>query len=103
MEKISVSGLGRSTMNKHPIKEDQERGIRGKNLGENTPKKRLERSKAVAMDERKVEEEPKKLERTTTEEVNASAEAFIKNFRKQLLLQRLESMENYEQMLARGL
>ncbi|KAL6137731.1 hypothetical protein ACLB2K_063020 [Fragaria x ananassa] len=46
---------------------------------------------------------PKKLERKTTEDVNASADAFIKKFRKQLMIQRLESIENYEQMLARGL
>nr|KYP59606.1 hypothetical protein KK1_015042 [Cajanus cajan] len=37
------------------------------------------------------------------EDINASADAFIKNFRQQLLIQRLQSMENYEQMLARGL
>ena len=51
------------------------------------------------------EEEKKKptLERTTTEDINASAEAFINNFRQQLLIQRLQSIENYEQMLARGL
>ncbi|RDX74144.1 hypothetical protein CR513_46140, partial [Mucuna pruriens] len=37
------------------------------------------------------------------EDINASADAFIKKFRKQLLIQRLQSIENYEQMLARGL
>ncbi|KAL2332451.1 hypothetical protein Fmac_020032 [Flemingia macrophylla] len=37
------------------------------------------------------------------EDINASADAFIKNFRQQLLIQRLQSIENYEQMLARGL
>ncbi|CAJ1955102.1 unnamed protein product [Sphenostylis stenocarpa] len=37
------------------------------------------------------------------EDINASADAFIKNFRKQLLIQRLQSIENYEQMLKRGL
>lgn len=45
----------------------------------------------------------KKLERKTTEDVNASADAFIKNFRQQLMIQRLQSIENYEKMLARGL
>ncbi|KAK6915005.1 Protein of unknown function DUF761, plant [Dillenia turbinata] len=44
----------------------------------------------------------KQLERKTTEDINESAEAFIKKFRQQLLIQRLESIENYEQMLARG-
>ncbi|KAJ1413379.1 hypothetical protein SESBI_19644 [Sesbania bispinosa] len=47
--------------------------------------------------------ETKKLERKSTEDINASADAFIKNFRQQLLIQRLQSIENYEQMLARGL
>nr|GMC73393.1 probable polygalacturonase At1g80170 [Ipomoea batatas] len=45
----------------------------------------------------------KKLERKpTTEDINQSAEAFIQKFKHQLLLQRLESIENYEQMLRRG-
>ncbi|PNX81784.1 hypothetical protein L195_g037809, partial [Trifolium pratense] len=35
------------------------------------------------------------------EDINASADAFIKNFRQQLMLQRLQSIENYEKMLAR--
>lgn len=42
------------------------------------------------------------LERKPTEDINASAEAFINKFRHQLLLQRLESIKNYEQMLKRG-
>lgn len=44
-----------------------------------------------------------KLERKTTEDINESAEAFIQKFRQQLMIQRLESIENYENMLARGL
>ncbi|XP_030457681.1 uncharacterized protein LOC115678425 [Syzygium oleosum] len=44
-----------------------------------------------------------KLERKTTEDINESAEAFIQKFRQQLMIQRLESIENYEKMLARGL
>ncbi|KAJ0006804.1 hypothetical protein Pint_30082 [Pistacia integerrima] len=44
-----------------------------------------------------------KLESKPSMDINESAEAFIKKFRKQLLIQRLESIENYEQMLARGL
>ncbi|KAG5000842.1 hypothetical protein AAZX31_08G208200 [Glycine max] len=43
----------------------------------------------------------KKLERMPTEDINASAEAFIKNFRHHLLLQRLQSIENHKLMLAR--
>ncbi|KAE8674075.1 putative lactoylglutathione lyase [Hibiscus syriacus] len=46
---------------------------------------------------------PNKLEKKPSVDINESAEAFIQKFRHQLLLQRLESIENYEQMLARGL
>jgi PAB1-binding protein PBP1 len=47
---------------------------------------------------------PKKAEsKASGQDINESAEAFIKKFRQQLLIQRLESIENYEQMLARGL
>ncbi|GAB4850088.1 hypothetical protein Ancab_029386 [Ancistrocladus abbreviatus] len=97
MEKNSDSGIKRNPMNyKIQMKEDQESDfIAAENRGH-------PRSEA-GVTERKVEEEPKKLERKTTEEVNASAEAFIKKFRQQLLIQRLESIENYQQMLARGL
>ncbi|KAL3511872.1 hypothetical protein ACH5RR_024589 [Cinchona calisaya] len=42
------------------------------------------------------------LEGKPTEDINASAEAFINKFRQHLLLQRLESIENYDQMLKRG-
>lgn len=53
--------------------------------------------------EKKVSHQTRKLERLPSEEdINASADAFIKNFRKQLMLQRLQSIENYEKMLARG-
>ncbi|CAH8353836.1 unnamed protein product [Eruca vesicaria subsp. sativa] len=41
-----------------------------------------------------------KVERKASMDVDKCAEAFIANFRKQLLLQRLESIEN---MLSRGL
>ncbi|KAA0058765.1 DUF761 domain-containing protein [Cucumis melo var. makuwa] len=48
--------------------------------------------------------ERRKLERTVTvtvtEDVDESAEAFIKKFRNQLLIQRLQSIENYERILA---
>uniref|UniRef100_A0A7N0TG03 Uncharacterized protein n=1 Tax=Kalanchoe fedtschenkoi TaxID=63787 RepID=A0A7N0TG03_KALFE len=44
----------------------------------------------------------RRLERKSTEEINKSADDFIKKFRHQLLLQRLESMENFQQMLERG-
>lgn len=36
------------------------------------------------------------------EDINESAEAFIRKFRQQLVIQRLESIENFESMLARG-
>ncbi|RWR77420.1 hypothetical protein CKAN_00590700 [Cinnamomum micranthum f. kanehirae] len=37
------------------------------------------------------------------DDINECADAFIKRFRQQLEIQRLESIENYEQMLARDL
>ena len=43
------------------------------------------------------------LETKKSEDINESAENFIQKFRQQLLLQRLESLENYDKMLARGL
>ncbi|KAK8595127.1 hypothetical protein V6N13_016034 [Hibiscus sabdariffa] len=43
-----------------------------------------------------------KPERMPSVDINKSAEAFIQKFRHQLLLQRLESIENYQKMLARG-
>jgi len=53
--------------------------------------------------EKKMTHQTRKLERLPSEEdINASADAFIKNFRQQLMLQRLQSIENYEKMLARG-
>ncbi|KAL1298095.1 hypothetical protein HN51_042516 [Arachis hypogaea] len=63
--------------------------------------KRKEGTKTASSE--KKESGEKKLERKNTEDINASADAFIKNFRQQLLIQRLQSIENYEQMLARGL
>lgn len=41
-------------------------------------------------------------ERKPTEDINESAEAFIRKFKQQLLLQRLDSIEDYQQMLKRG-
>ncbi|CAO2821706.1 unnamed protein product [Amaranthus hypochondriacus] len=43
------------------------------------------------------------LETKKSEDINESAEKFIKNFKHQLLLQRLESIENVDKMIARGL
>ncbi|TKY48090.1 hypothetical protein E2542_SST25504 [Spatholobus suberectus] len=58
-------------------------------------------------EKRSISDGAKKTDATETkkpiEDINASADAFIKNFRQQLLIQRLQSIENYEQMLARGL
>ncbi|XP_010532165.1 PREDICTED: uncharacterized protein LOC104808229 [Tarenaya hassleriana] len=45
----------------------------------------------------------RKLESKPSMDVDECAEAFIRKFRQQLLLQRLESMENYEKTMARGL
>ncbi|PKA51622.1 hypothetical protein AXF42_Ash002989 [Apostasia shenzhenica] len=43
----------------------------------------------------------RRMERTR-EDVDRSAEEFIRRFRENLLLQRKQSIENYQQMLARG-
>ncbi|KAH7866333.1 hypothetical protein Vadar_019031 [Vaccinium darrowii] len=45
---------------------------------------------------------PKKLESKASMDINECAEAFINKFKQQLLIQRLESIDDYEQMLARG-
>ncbi|XP_058226750.1 uncharacterized protein LOC131335434 [Rhododendron vialii] len=45
---------------------------------------------------------PKKLESKASMDINECAEEFINRFKQQLLIQRLESIESYEQMLARG-
>ncbi|PON50964.1 hypothetical protein PanWU01x14_219750 [Parasponia andersonii] len=47
--------------------------------------------------------ENKQLESKAPIDINESAEAFIKKFRQQLLIQRLDSIENYQKMLQRGL
>ncbi|KAL2924584.1 Hybrid signal transduction histidine kinase B [Bienertia sinuspersici] len=44
-----------------------------------------------------------KLETKKSEDINESAEKFIQKFKQQLILQRLESIENVEKMLQRGL
>lgn len=59
-------------------------------------------AQAVLVDKKEVAKKAE-LEKKPSMDINESAEAFIQNFRKQLLIQRLESIENYEQMLARGL
>nr|KYP54030.1 hypothetical protein KK1_000196 [Cajanus cajan] len=46
--------------------------------------------------EEKKEGTEKKQERMPTEDINASADAFIKNFRHHLLLQRLQSIESHK-------
>lgn len=46
--------------------------------------------------------QPNKPEKKATEDIDESAEAFIRKFRQQLLLQRMESIENYKEMLHRG-
>lgn len=63
-------------------------------------------AQAVVMERKEVAKGGKKaetLEKKPSMDINESAEAFIQKFRQQLLIQRLESIENYEQMLARGL
>lgn len=45
----------------------------------------------------------RKVEYVAEEDINQEADAFIRRFREELHLQRLQSIENYNQMLARGL
>ncbi|KAG6480610.1 uncharacterized protein LOC122017044 [Zingiber officinale] len=45
----------------------------------------------------------RRAEYVEVENINEEADAFIRRFRQQLHLQRLQSIENYNQMLARGL
>ncbi|RVW81623.1 hypothetical protein CK203_044555 [Vitis vinifera] len=65
----------------------------------NFQEKRAVRSHAM---EKSPVTEVQGLERKPSEDINASADAFIKRFRQHLLIQRLESIENYEQMLEEG-
>ncbi|XP_077242413.1 uncharacterized protein LOC143882916 [Tasmannia lanceolata] len=46
--------------------------------------------------------EVRKIDRES-DDINECAEAFIRRFRHQLQIQRLDSIENYKKMLARGL
>ncbi|KAH7857980.1 hypothetical protein Vadar_018575 [Vaccinium darrowii] len=66
------------------------------------PTKDEEKPKGSAV---RTDAKPKKLvilKREPSIDINQSAEEFINKFKQQLLIQRLESIENYEQMLARG-
>ncbi|KAL9304509.1 hypothetical protein ACSQ67_021772 [Phaseolus vulgaris] len=47
--------------------------------------------------EEKKERDAKKVEKMATEDINASADAFIKNFRHHLLLQSLQSIDNHRE------
>lgn len=64
--------------------------------------KQIHEEKASVSSKGPVGAKARKLERKSTEEINKSADDFIYRFRHQLLLQRLESMENFQQMLQRG-
>lgn len=60
----------------------------------------MRRSAAIAKEEAPVSLSSGKKQ--SFQDINESADAFIKKFRQQLVIQRLESIENYEKMLARG-
>ena len=51
----------------------------------------------------KDEDNNNKLESKKSLDINESAEKFIQNFKQQLLLQRLQSIENVDNIIARGL
>ncbi|WOH09845.1 hypothetical protein DCAR_0729305 [Daucus carota subsp. sativus] len=90
------------------IKEDEEEGIYvlkdegfEEKITGNATGTRL--SRGVATTEKVAAKNAEKPgDKKKVEDINESAEAFIKKFRKQLVIQRLESIENYENMLARG-
>jgi hypothetical protein len=84
-----------------PISQNYQQG--NEEINKLREKKNPSSSSSSHESEKKVTNQTKKLERMPSEEdINASADAFIKNFRQQLMLQRLQSIENYEKMLARG-
>ncbi|KAJ7962878.1 DUF761 domain-containing protein [Quillaja saponaria] len=66
--------------------------------GDGTDQNTKKKKKEIPAMAKKLESKP-----SGQEDINESAEAFIQNFRKQLMIQRLESIENYEKMLQRGL
>ncbi|PNX63526.1 hypothetical protein L195_g061671, partial [Trifolium pratense] len=74
-----------------PISQNYQQG------NEEINKLREKKNPSSSSSEKKVTHQTKKLERMPSEEdINASADAFIKNFRQHLMLQRLQSIENYE-------
>ncbi|KAL5756383.1 hypothetical protein ACOSP7_020816 [Xanthoceras sorbifolium] len=81
------------------IAEEKEDNTRFRDMNDNN---RVMRSH-VTQKKPEVASNINKLESKPSMDINESAEAFIKKFKNQLLIQRLESIENYEQMLARGL
>ncbi|TQD96953.1 hypothetical protein C1H46_017433 [Malus baccata] len=95
--------MKKSSMSPHPYHSPLNAGDQKEEAKSFRVDQKTGASRSHAMANNKEETAPKKLERKSTEDINESAEAFIKKFRKQLLIQRLESIENYEQMLARGL
>ncbi|RWR83084.1 DUF761 domain-containing protein [Cinnamomum micranthum f. kanehirae] len=61
-----------------------------------------QRNHQMTLVREKKPDEVKKMQ-VQYDDINESAEAFIKRFRQHLQIQRLESIKNYEEMLARGL
>ena len=91
------------------IKEDEEEGIYvlkdegfEEKITGNATGTRLSGGVAVTTEKVVAKNAEKPADKKRVEDINESAEAFIKKFRKQLVIQRLESIENYENMLARG-
>uniref|UniRef100_A0A5K1E1I1 DUF761 domain-containing protein n=1 Tax=Nymphaea colorata TaxID=210225 RepID=A0A5K1E1I1_9MAGN len=91
MKHISISSLFPDSTNHH-----HHRRGRGAEKG----------AMAQARNQASKEAKPPKAAETNSgkqaEDIDQCADAFIKRFRKQLLIQRMESIENYQQMLARG-
>ncbi|KAK4590415.1 hypothetical protein RGQ29_020820 [Quercus rubra] len=89
MKNSSMSSFDTPTTLQH----EKEKGNDFREKGDHVKPRTIEIKEAVT----------KQLESKPSQDINESAEAFIKKFRQQLLIQRLESIENYEQMLERGL
>ncbi|KAK7255266.1 hypothetical protein RIF29_28673 [Crotalaria pallida] len=73
----------------------------GKEKSTNFIEKRNTATSSHGFEKKRESNVAKKLERMPTEDIDAKADAFIKNFKHHLLIQRLQSIQNHEQILAR--
>lgn len=76
-------------------------------IQERAPITGLNKTEMVGLPPTKVVNSPAKVaaeksKLPTVADIDQSAEEFIMKFRKQLMIQRMESIDNYHKMLARG-